>query len=296
MDWRDLLPGIIGSFVGVTGWLLVGLYIQRRQFMRQARNAAKAVYFELDVNRMTISVGRDHGMFADLDRSSFERLLPELATLLPAGDLRAVVDAYMTHAGYRQLAAQDEMPADVRRHALGRYLEVHERSLATLQRAAFSRAEMKAISAPVPAAAAGDIQSVISAMTDAVSRQDWDRLNDAFLADGVLEYPQSREVFRGLDNIRAQFENYPGLDPGGSQLAEVISDEAYALTPSYTVIRVEGSGTRGTAVIRVRYPDGSLWWVLNIFQVRDGRISRSRAYFAQDFPAPDWRAPYRESP
>jgi len=25
MDWRDLLPGIIGSFVGVTGWLLVGL-------------------------------------------------------------------------------------------------------------------------------------------------------------------------------------------------------------------------------------------------------------------------------
>lgn len=49
MEWRDLLPGIIGSFVGVMGWLLVGLYIQRRQFVRQARNAAKAVYFELDV-------------------------------------------------------------------------------------------------------------------------------------------------------------------------------------------------------------------------------------------------------
>ncbi len=140
------------------------------------------------------------------------------------------------------------------------------------------------------------IESVISAMADAISRKDWDRLNDAFLDDGVLEYPQSGEVFRGVDKIRAQFENYPGLDPGGSQLAEVISDEAYALTPPYTVIRVEGSGTRGTAVIRVRYPDGSLWWVLNIFEVRDGRISRSRAYFAQDFPAPDWRAPYRESP
>ena len=56
MELRDLLPGIIGSFVGVTGWLLVGLYIQRRQFMRQARNAAKAVYFELDVNRSAIEV------------------------------------------------------------------------------------------------------------------------------------------------------------------------------------------------------------------------------------------------
>jgi hypothetical protein len=31
MQWRALLPGIIGSFVGVIGWLLVGLFIQRRQ-------------------------------------------------------------------------------------------------------------------------------------------------------------------------------------------------------------------------------------------------------------------------
>ena len=45
MDLRDFLPGVIGSFVGVMGWLVVGIYIQRRQFMRQARNAAKAVYF-----------------------------------------------------------------------------------------------------------------------------------------------------------------------------------------------------------------------------------------------------------
>ena len=68
MELRDLLPAIIGSFVGVMGWLLVGLYIQRRQFMRQARNAAKAVYFELDVNLTAVSVARDHGSFVDLDR------------------------------------------------------------------------------------------------------------------------------------------------------------------------------------------------------------------------------------
>ena len=75
MDWTTLVPAIIGAFVGVMGWLIVGLYIQRRQFHRQARNAAKAVYFELDVNLATISVARDHGLFSDLDRSSFERLL-----------------------------------------------------------------------------------------------------------------------------------------------------------------------------------------------------------------------------
>jgi hypothetical protein len=145
MDWRDLLPGIIGSFVGVMGWLVVGIYIQRRQFMRQARNAAKAVYFELDVNRSTVVVARDHGLFADLDRSSFERLLPELATLLTAPELRSVVDAYMTHAGYRQLASQDGLSGDVRRAALAAFGEAHLRALTTLRARAFTAAETRAL-------------------------------------------------------------------------------------------------------------------------------------------------------
>jgi hypothetical protein len=159
MELRDLLPGIIGSFVGVMGWLLVGLYIQRRQFMRQARNAAKAVYFELDVNRAAIGVAHDHGLFADLDRSSFERLLPELATLLAGPDLKTVVAAYMTHAGYRQLASRDDLPADVRRVALTKFIGAHEAALASLQRCAFSAAEARAMEMPATGdarAAAGD--------------------------------------------------------------------------------------------------------------------------------------------
>lgn len=157
MEWQTLAPGIIGSFVGVMGWLLVGLYIQRRQFHRQARNAAKAVYFELDVNRTAVDVAREHGVFADLDRSSFERLLPELATLLSAADLRTVVDAYMTHAGYRQLATQDEVPADVRRSALQVFADAHARALTTLRAAAFTRAEARAVEADnaAPAGAGG---------------------------------------------------------------------------------------------------------------------------------------------
>lgn len=147
MEIRDLLPGIIGSFVGVMGWLLVGLYIQRRQFMRQARNAAKAVYFELDVNRSAIGVAHDHGLFADLDRSSFERLLPELATLLAARDLKTVVDAYMTHAGYRQLASRDDLPAEVRHTALTKFIGAHEAALGSLRSCAFTVREAEAIKA-----------------------------------------------------------------------------------------------------------------------------------------------------
>jgi len=157
MEWQALVPAIIGSFVGVMGWLVVGIYIQRRQFMRQARNAAKAVYFELDVNFATITVAREHGLFVDLDRSAFERLLPELATLLDAPALKTVVDAYMTHAGYRQLASRDDLPSDVRKAALATYAAVHRSALATLRSSAFTDGEARAIGAPeAERAAAGE--------------------------------------------------------------------------------------------------------------------------------------------
>ncbi len=145
MEMSAFLPAIIGSFVGVMGWLLVGLYIQRRQFQRQARNAAKAVYFELDVNRATITVAREHGLLTDLDRSSFERLLPELATLLDAPDLQTVVEAYMTHAGYRQLASRSDLPVEVRRAALGAFLDAHSRALDVLRTRAFTDREARAV-------------------------------------------------------------------------------------------------------------------------------------------------------
>jgi hypothetical protein len=147
MELKDLLPGVIGSFVGVMGWLVVGIYIQRRQFRSQARNAAKAVYFELDVNRVALSVAGDLGSFTPLNRSSFERLLPELATLLPAGELKAVVAAYMAHAGYQQLASADDVPAQVRRSALAEIRGLHDRALEMLARRTFSRHEADLIRA-----------------------------------------------------------------------------------------------------------------------------------------------------
>jgi ketosteroid isomerase-like protein len=143
---------------------------------------------------------------------------------------------------------------------------------------------------------ASELHEAMRVLSEIITRQEWDRLPEILHDDVVFEYPQSGERFRGVANVKAQFENYPDLDPGGSELTEVIGEDAYALTPSYTVIRVEGSGAQGTAVIRVRYPDDSRWWAINLFEVRDGRIVRSRSYFAPDFEAPEWRAPFREAP
>lgn len=123
---------------------------------------------------------------------------------------------------------------------------------------------------------------------------DWSRLGEFVAEDAVFEFPQSGERFRGLANIRGQFENYPDLEVDSTQLQEVIGGATYALTPMYTVVEVDGSGDRGTALVKVRYPDGSRWWAVNLYEVRDGKIATFQSFFAPEFEAPDWRRPFRD--
>jgi hypothetical protein len=137
-------------------------------------------------------------------------------------------------------------------------------------------------------------ERLMDRLAEVISNQLWDRLDDVFHPDASFEIPQSGEVFRGLANIRGQFANYPDLEPGSSRVDEVVGGTTYALTPTFTVVAVKGSGDHLTGVVRVRYPDGSEWYAVNLCELRGERFARVRAYFAPDFPAPDWRAPYRE--
>lgn len=141
-----------------------------------------------------------------------------------------------------------------------------------------------------------DHYTLLKGFSDVIGNHQWHELGTYVHDDVVWEYPQSGERFVGVENLRAQFANYPGLEPGSSSLEEVIGGPTFALTPLYTVVAVEGSGDRGVSIIRVRYPDASLWFAINVYELRDGRIARSRSFFAPDFEAPDWRAPYRVAP
>lgn len=142
-----------------------------------------------------------------------------------------------------------------------------------------------------------DHEAILTASARVIGNHDWDALGSCYHEDAVIEYPQSGERFIGLQNIRAQFENYPGgLELGGTRLDEVIGGTTYALSPMYTVIAVEGSGNRGTAILRVRYPDQSLWWAINLYELREDKIARSRVFFAPAFDPPEWRAPFRDQP
>ena len=141
-----------------------------------------------------------------------------------------------------------------------------------------------------------DHQQLLRTFGAIIQQRELHWLGEDLHTDAVIDYPQSGERFRGLENIRGQFENYPEMDPETSQseVEEVIGGTTYVLTPSYTVVGVDGSGDHGVAIIRIRYPDASIWYAIILYELRDGRVARSRAYFAPVFDPPDWRAPFRE--
>lgn len=142
MDLERLFIGVLGAFVGVVGWLFVGMYIQRRQFDRQARNAARAVYFEVGANHLAIFLAREYGAFGHLGRSTYDRLLPELATWLPAEELQALALAYLGHAGYDQAASDPDLPPPLRQRQLAALSDAHRTAVELVRRRAFSKAEI----------------------------------------------------------------------------------------------------------------------------------------------------------
>ena len=131
----------------------------------------------------------------------------------------------------------------------------------------------------------------------AIAEQDYETIEALMHPDFVSDYPQSGERFRGYPAMRAQLEHYPGGVPGGGDVprtARVIgAEERWAISPGYTVLPLAGP-ERYTTIARAQYPDGSLWWVVAIVELRDGRIYRSETYFAPDFEAPEWRREFAE--
>jgi hypothetical protein len=141
----QLLIGITGALVGVIGWLFVGMYIQHRDARRHARNAGRAVYFELGANQLTIFTALEYGMFGQVSRAAYDQLLPELATWLPADELQALVLAYLGQGAYGQIAEDDDIPAEARRASLEALLEAHRVSLELLRRRVFTAAEVASL-------------------------------------------------------------------------------------------------------------------------------------------------------
>ena len=93
--------------------------------------------------------------------------------------------------------------------------------------------------------------------------------------DAVLEFPQSDEWFQGKENIRGWRQQYP------AQL-------------DFHPREIRGGGDLWVAEAVLTYDGTNPVNVIKIMQFRGDKIARETLYFADPFPAPDWREPWAE--
>lgn len=99
--------------------------------------------------------------------------------------------------------------------------------------------------------------------------------------DVVLEYPQSGERFRGRDRIMQMNMSYEG---------------STGTAPTATLRRILKPGQAWVIESTIDYGDGTPVSAISLIEFgSDGRVTRQTDYFANPFPAPDWRKPYREA-
>ena len=118
-------------------------------------------------------------------------------------------------------------------------------------------------------------------MGDAENRQTVERIFQAliegkvelfhaqFHEDAVIEFPQSGERISGGESRRAVYRAFPGRP---------------------RVRRIVTGGDLAVVEAAVDYGDGVDWSAVFIYELRDGKIARATAYWAQPFEAADSRA------
>jgi ketosteroid isomerase-like protein len=118
-------------------------------------------------------------------------------------------------------------------------------------------------------------------------------LADVADAEVIQEWPQSGERIRGRDNIIGLLENFPGL-PDATVGKVHGAEDKWVLTPSWTPLRVTGSGDHYTVEGRVAYPNGEVWTFVDVLEFRNGKVVKLTEYFGPPFPPAEWRARWVE--
>jgi len=136
-------------------------------------------------------------------------------------------------------------------------------------------------------------REIVDALVQAFNARDWDAIEKLADADYVWEMPQSGERVRGISNNREMNQNYPGL-PANELQRITGSADRWVTTPSWTVLKVTGTGDDYTLESKVSYPDGSVWKAVDILHFRDGKVLQQTSYFAPILDPAEWRARWVE--
>jgi ketosteroid isomerase-like protein len=140
-------------------------------------------------------------------------------------------------------------------------------------------------------------REVVERFVEAMNQEDLDRAEQYLAEDVVEDYPQSGERIRGRANRRAVVENYPGrtgsaFSPGGAPT--VVGDDHWVMTPTMSLLRLNGSGERFTATGEIVYPNRERWHLIQLIELRAGKIAKLTTYFAAPFEPAPYRATFVE--
>ena len=135
---------------------------------------------------------------------------------------------------------------------------------------------------------------VLTRLMELFEKSQVDALDEVVTQDVVLDMPQTCERIRGLANLRGVWGNYP-IQGGHTEHHQVLGAEPrYVMTPTFNLVRVEGLGDNPMAVVKIVQGDGSEWWLVTIFAMRDDKVAKMVQYWAPVLPAPEWRARWVE--
>jgi hypothetical protein len=118
------------------------------------------------------------------------------------------------------------------------------------------------------------IRARITEHWEASERGDSDTEHAIYAADGILDYPQSGERFRGRAKIQAQRGGHPA-------------------ERHFTIVRIRGGGDLWISECVITY-DGAPTYSVSIMEFSEGMVSHETQYFADPFPAPASRAQLAE--
>jgi hypothetical protein len=108
----------------------------------------------------------------------------------------------------------------------------------------------------------------------------------------MVFWPQSGERVESSQAFAEIIGSYPGGAPAVEVTRIVGSEDQWYVTPANTAMRVAGSGDFWWSEWRLTYPNGDVYLVVDLFELRDGLIYRETVYWAAPFEAPAWRAPW----
>jgi SnoaL-like domain len=103
---------------------------------------------------------------------------------------------------------------------------------------------------------------------------DSDTEHAIYATDGILDYPQSGERFRGRSKIEAQRGGHPA-------------------ERHFRVLRIRGGGDLWVSEVVITY-DGAPTYSVSVMEFADDLVAHETQYFADPFPAAAWRAALAE--